>query len=404
MGPSPDEVKEGAIRCMIGVMRQDIASLAARLIAIDSVNPSLVPGAAGERAVAAFVAEHLRSIGARVEIVPAEGTADRPSVFGLLPGSGGGGSLLLYAHLDTVGTAGMRAPHDPEIEGDRLYGRGALDMKGSLAAVLATAGSCARSALMGDLAVAAVADEEGSSLGMEAVLRHMARIGYRPTAAIVTEPTDLRMCVAHRGFAWAAITTHGRASHAALPGEGIDAIARMGRILVGLEELDRSLQARPAHPLVGHGSVLATLIRGGSELFTVPAECRIDLIRRTLPGESVAGVREEIEGLLSGLGSRDPKFAATFDLKLNRAPLEVPADSPIVAALSAAAKKVLGRPPVSFGAPYWTDAGLLAEAGIPTAIFGPSGEGLHSDVEWVSLASLDALAGILTDAAAGFCG
>jgi acetylornithine deacetylase len=385
-------------------VKQDVAWLAGRLVAIDSVNPSLVPGAAGEKAVAAFVADELRGAGARVETVPAEGAEDRPSVFGVLPGRRKGRSLLLYAHMDTVGTTGMRAPHEPAIEGDRLYGRGALDMKGSLAAVLATVKSCAQVGLEGDLAVAVVADEEGSSLGTEAVLRHMARVGYRPAAAIVTEPTDLRMCVAHRGFAWATITTHGRASHAALPGEGIDAIARMGRVLVGLEELDKSLQGRAPHPLVGHGSLLATLIRGGSELFTVPAECRIDLIRRTLPGESAESVTKEIGGLLSELRSRDPKFAATFELKLNRAPLELPADSPLASILSATAEKVLGRRPETFGAPYWTDAGLLAEAGIPTAIFGPSGEGLHSDVEWVSLSSLETLAAILTYTARAFCG
>ena len=384
-------------------MREELAELTGRLVAIDSINPSLAPGAPGEREIATFVADRLKGAGARVEIVPAVAADDRPSVLGILPGTGGGRSLLLYAHLDTVGAAGMRQPHKPEIEGDRLLGRGALDMKGSLAAVLSVVGTCARSGLAGDLVVAAVADEEGSSLGMEAVLRRMMETGCRPDAAVVTEPTDLKLCVAHRGFAWATITTHGRASHTALPGEGIDAIARMGRVLVALEGLDRSLQAQPAHPLIGHGSVLASLIRGGSELFTTPAECRIDLVRRTLPGQTAADVTDEIEGLLSELRARDPKFAATFELKLYRTPLELPVGSPIAAALSSSAEKSLGSRPATFGAPYWTDAGLLAEAGIPTAIFGPRGEGLHSDVEWVSLSSLESLAEILTDTAKTFC-
>ena len=384
-------------------MKEELAALTSRLVAIDSINPSLVPGAPGERAIATFVADRLQRSGARVEIVPADAADDRPSVLGILPGTGGGRSLLLYAHLDTVGAAGMALPHQPAIDGDRLLGRGVLDMKGSLAVVLSVVESCAQSGLAGDLVVAAVADEEGASLGTEAVLRRMAEIGCRPTAAIVTEPTDLKLCVAHRGFAWATITTHGRASHTALPGEGIDAIARMGRVLVALEELDRSLQARPAHPLVGHGSVLASLIRGGSELFTTPAECRIDLVRRTLPGQNAANIADEIEGLLSGLRDLDPKFVATFELKLYRAPLELQAGSPIADVLAASAEKALGRRPAVIGAPYWTDAGLLAEAGIPTAIFGPSGEGLHSDVEWVSLSSLESLADILTDAAKAFC-
>jgi acetylornithine deacetylase len=385
-------------------MKEELAALTSRLVAIDSINPSLVPGAPGERAIATFVADRLQRSGARVEIVPADAAGDRPSVLGILPGTGGGRSLLLYAHLDTVGTAGMDLPHQPAIDGDRLLGRGGLDMKGSLAVVLSVVESCARSGLAGDLVVAAVADEEGASLGMEAVLRRMARIGCRPAAAIVAEPTGLRLCVAHRGFAWVTITTHGRASHSALPGEGIDAIARMGRVLVALEELDRSLQARPGHPLVGHGSVLASLIQGGSELFTTPAECRIDLVRRTRPGQNAADVTNEIEGVLSDLRSRDPKFAATFELKLYRAPLEIEAGSPIAAALASSAEKALGSRPATFGAPYWTDAGLLAEAGIPTTIFGPGGEGLHSEVEWVSLSSLESLADILTDTAKTFCG
>jgi acetylornithine deacetylase len=384
-------------------MKEELAALTRRLVAIDSVNPSLAPGAAGERAVAAFVADRLQRAGARVEIVPADAAGDRPSVLGILPGTGDGRSLLLYAHLDTVGVAGMDQPHQPTSDGDRLLGRGALDMKGSLAVILSVIESCAQSGLAGDLVVAAVADEEGTSLGMEAVLRRMAQIGCWPAAAIVAEPTGLKLCVAHRGFAWVTITTHGRASHTALPGEGVDAIARMGRVLVALEELDRTLQARPAHPLVGHGSVLASLIRGGSELFTTPAECRIDLVRRTLPGQIAADVTNEIKRLLSELRAPDPKFAATFELKLYRAPLEIPAGSPIAAALASSAEKTLGSRPVTFGAPYWTDAGLLAEAGIPTAIFGPSGEGLHSDVEWVSLSSLESLADILTDTAKAFC-
>jgi acetylornithine deacetylase len=384
-------------------MKDDLAALTSRLVAIDSINPSLAPGAPGERAIAAFVADRLQKSGARVGIVPAVAADDRPSVLGILPGTGGGRSLLLYAHLDTVGAAGMGLPHQPVIDGDRLLGRGALDMKGSLAVILSVVESCARSRLAGDLVIAAVADEEGSSLGMEAVLRRMAEIGCRPAAAIVTEPTDLKLCVAHRGFAWATITTHGRASHTALPGEGIDAIARMGRVLVALEDLDRSLHSHPAHLLIGHGSVLASLIRGGSELFTTPAECRIDLVRRTLPGQTAADVTDEIERLLSKLRARDPKFAATFELKLYRAPLEIPAASPIAAVLASSAERTLGSRPATFGAPYWTDAGLLAEAGIPTAIFGPSGEGLHSDVEWVSLSSLESLADILTDTTKTFC-
>lgn len=386
-----------------GGAMQNIIQLSSQLVAIDSINPSLVPGAAGEGEIAAFVADWLQRAGAHVQVVPAA-SGERPSVLGLVRGAGGGRSLLLYAHLDTVGVTGMKAPHRPTLQGDKLFGRGALDMKGSLAAVMLVAAECARQPLAGDVYIAAVSDEESGSVGMEAIVRHLAQNNVKLDASIVTEPTGLDLCLTHRGFGWATITTHGRAAHAALRGEGIDAIARMGRVLVALEKLDQSLQERPAHPLLEHGAVIASVIRGGTEVFTYPAECAIDLVRRTLPGEDAAAITREMNALLAALQAQDPQFSATFDLKLYRAPLETSADSPIAATVTAMAEKWMGHPPDTFGAPFWTDAGLLAEAGIPTVILGPSGEGAHADIEWVSLSSVQTLVNILTDTARAFCG
>jgi acetylornithine deacetylase len=380
----------------------NVVQLLSRLVAIDSVNPTLVPGAAGEAEMAGFVADWLNQAGAEVEFVPAV-AGDRPSVLGVIRGTGGSRSLLLYSHLDTVGVLGMHRPHEPVMEGDKFYGRGSLDMKGGMTAVLLTAAACRQPPLAGDLYVAAVADEESGSLGMEAVLRRLKASCIRPDAAIVAEPSQMQLCLAHRGFAWASITTHGRAAHTAMRGEGVDAIARMGRILVRLEQLDQHLQNRPAHPLLEHGSVLASLIRGGSELFTYAAECRIDLIRRTLPGEDAAAVAAELDRMLSELGQEDPQFSATAEVRLHRAPFETSGSSPIAAAIAAAAERRTGRKPAVIGAPFWTDGGLLAEAGISTVIMGPSGEGLHSDLEWVSLSSVETLADILTDTARNYC-
>jgi acetylornithine deacetylase len=276
-------------------------------------------------------------------------------------------------------------------------------MKGGLTATLLTMAACALRRPAGDVHFAAVADEESGSLGMEAVLRRLAQLDIKPDAAIVPEPTNLQLCLAHRGFGWVTLTTHGRAAHTAMRGEGLDAVARMGRVVVALEQLDQSLQTRPAHPLLGRGAVLASLIRGGSELFTYPAECQAEVVRRTLPGENATTIAGEIDELLADLRRQDPRFSASFELKLHRAPLETAADSPIAAALAAAIEHSLGRPPTIVGAPYWTDAGLMAEDGIPTVIFGPSGEGLHSEVEWVSLSSVQTVTAILLGAVRAFC-
>jgi acetylornithine deacetylase len=251
--------------------------------------------------------------------------------------------------------------------------------------------------------VAAVADEEHASLGVQAALQRLHDLRQPVDGCIVTEPTDLQLCVAHRGFAWATITTRGRAAHTSRRAEGIDAIAHMGRVLVALEQLDRDLQGRPPHPLLAHGSVVASLIRGGSELFTYPAECRIELVRRTLPGESAATITAELERLLQTLRQADAQFSATLTLGLFRAALETPAEAAIVEALRTAAGQALGAPPGLTGATFWTDGGLIAEAGIPVAIFGPQGGGLHAEVEWVDLPSIHACLQSLVNTARAFC-
>jgi acetylornithine deacetylase len=376
--------------------------LLSRLVAIDSVNPSLVPGAAGEAGIAAFVANELERLGARVAIVPAV-KENRPSVLGVITGTGGGRSLLLYSHLDTVGVEGLVDPHRPAVQDDKFFGRGSLDMKGGLASVLLAAKVFARARPAGDVYIAAVSDEESDSAGMEAVLHDLGQRQIHPDAAIVPEPTGMDLCLAHRGFAWITITTRGRAAHTALRADGVNAIAHMGRVLTALEEYDRELLERPAHPLLGHGAATVSLVQGGSELYTCPAHCRIDLVRRTLPGENRETIMRELDALLAAPGRTDPRFSADFEIHLQRAPLETPAESPIVTTLAAMAHNELGHAPGIVGAPYWTDAGLLAEAGIPSVIFGPSGEGPHADVEWVSLSSVEALTRILIGTTRTFC-
>ena len=198
---------------------EDVAGLLAELVRIDSVNPSLVPGAAGEREIAAFVADWARDAGLEVEVL--EATPGRPSVVARARGSGGGRTLLLCGHMDTVTVAGMTDPHSPRVEGERLFGRGAYDMKAGVAAALVAAREAAGLGLAGDVVVAAVADEEHASLGVREVVASVSA-----DAAIVTEPTELELVVAHKGFVWSQVEVSGRAAHGSRPHLGVDAIVK----------------------------------------------------------------------------------------------------------------------------------------------------------------------------------
>jgi acetylornithine deacetylase/succinyl-diaminopimelate desuccinylase family protein len=379
-----------------------VVDLLARLVAVDSRNPVLAPGAPGETAIATAVADFLRAAGLEVAWVAPQ--PDRPSVVARLRGSGGGRALLLNGHLDTVGFGGIPDPTTPRIENGRLYGRGAYDMKGGLAAILHAAAALAQSPpLRGDVIVTAVADEEHASRGTEAVLAHLGPHAASIGGAIVTEPTDLQICVAHKGFAWATFTTQGRAAHGSRRADGIDAIAHMGRVLVALEQLDAALQERPAHPRLGHGSLHASLIAGGTELSTYPAHCELQVERRTLPGETFASVQAEFAAIVDALRAADPRFQGTATVTFARPPLETPDDVPVVQALAAAATATLGAAPPLVGATFWMDAALLGAAGIPSVAFGPRGAGLHADDEWVDLASVEACAAALTATARAFC-
>jgi acetylornithine deacetylase len=355
-----------------------LAELTAALVAIDSVNPALVPGGAGEREIASFAADWCLAHGFEVETLGDE----RPTVVATKPGSGGGRSLLLNGHLDTVGVAGMEAPFAPRIEGDRLYGRGSYDMKGALAAILLAASDV--TGLRGDVIVSLVADEELASIGTEAVVESV-----RADAAIVAEPTELRVAIAHRGFVGFEVETKGVAAHGSRSDLGVDAIAKMGPILVALAELDVRLQQGSTHPLVGAASLHASLIEGGQELSSFPARCVLAGERRTIPGETVEQVEQELRAIagdaaLRIIASRDP-LAAQPDHSF----------AELVRSIADTGEYT--------GALFWTDAALLAGAGIPTVLYGPAGEGAHAAVEWVSLSSLDRVRDVVRRVATEWC-
>ena len=368
----------------------DLTGLLAALVAIDSINPSLVPGGAGEPEVARFVSHWAEANGLEARTIERE--PGRPSVVVRARGTGGGRTLLLCGHLDTVGVDGMAEPFAPRVEGDRLYGRGSYDMKAGVAAALIACRDAARLGLAGDVVVAAVADEEYASLGIQEVLESVTA-----DAAVVTEPTELELVVAHKGFVWLELEVTGRAAHGSRPHLGIDAIVKTGPLLVALAELDHALGAN-VHPLLGRGSIHASLIDGGTEFSSYPSRCTLKLERRTLPGETTLDVEAEIDGMLAACRSADPALVVERRTLLSREPFEVDQNAEIVSIVSNA----LGASKLG-GASYWADSGFIAAAGIPTVLLGPSGEGAHAVEEWVSLADTATVARTLLATAEVFC-
>jgi acetylornithine deacetylase len=374
----------------------EIAQLVHDLVAIDSVNPDLVPGAAGEGEIAQFVARWLEQAGLDVELD--EAAPGRPNVVGVARGTGGARALMLNAHMDTVGVAGMQHPHEPHIAGNRLVGRGAFDMKGSLAAIMAVGAAAKQRNLRGDVIVTAVVDEEYASIGTDSIVKR-----WHADAAIVTEPTGLQLCVAHKGFIWLEIETSGVAAHGSRPDLGVDAIVKMGHVLVELEQLDHALRAAPSHPLLGSGSLHASLISGGRELSSYPDRCVIAVERRTIPGETRTIVEAQAQAMLDRIAARDPSFKATLRTTFERAPFEVAHDALIVAELRRQASRVLSMEPKMVGETPWMDSAILAAAGIPTVVFGPIGAGAHAIEEWVDLDSVAQCAQVLLETATTFC-
>jgi len=376
----------------------EVEALVAALVAVDSVNPSLVPGGAGEGAIADFVTARATAAGLEVERVASQ--PDRPSVLVTARGSGGGRTLLLCGHLDTVGVEGMEAPHAPVVCDGRLHGRGSYDMKGGLAACLLAAEAAAGAGLAGDVVVAAVADEEHSSLGIQDVL---ARV--RADACVVTEPTALDIVIAHKGFAWWEIEAIGRAAHGSRPDLGVDAITALAPVLRELALLEREL-AKKAHPLLGPASVHASTITGGVELSTYPERCVLGIERRTLPEEGEVRLQAELDRLAAaGRERRVPDTAAGIVARstLVRRPFSVEPDEPIVLLVGQEAERRLGRAPRRAGHAAWMDAAFTSAAGIPTVVFGPDGAGAHALEEWVDLASVRTCAEVLLATAEAFC-
>ena len=353
------------------------------LIALPSVNPAFFsdPQLHGEHRVAAFLESAARRQGLDVEsqaVVPGRSNL----LVRLSPRGDVRHRVLLAPHMDTVGEPAYALQLTPVVRDGRIYGRGACDTKGSVAAFfqsllnVAAAGPRPNHT---EILFVGLIDEENMQLGS----RHFAQHGPQGDLAIVGEPTGLEIVTAHKGDVWLRLRTTGRSAHGATPHRGKNAVTAMARIVLALEtEYAAELAARPAHPRLGRPTVNVGRIDGGRQPNIVPAECTIDIDRRTLPGETEAGVRREIIALLRRHGLK-----ASYDnLRTSPCePLDTCPDLPLVRSLTRAAGRKGTR-----GVHYFTDAAPLAAGGTPSVVFGPGDIAqAHTEREWLAISQLE---------------
>ena len=381
----------------MAVPRGDAVALARALIQIDSRNPTLASDSPGEGDCARALASILDDWGFTVQLI--DGAPGRPNVVARI-GPADAPALMLNGHLDVVGVEGMvHEPFAAEVRGNRIYGRGSADMKGGVAAMCAAAAKGASADSARQILVTAVVDEEYESLGMRAMLA----AGVVADAAIITEPTRLAICPAHRGFVWIDVAFRGRAAHGSRYDLGVDAITHAGLLLTELESLERTREKGPQHPLLGRGSLHASKIQGGVGMSTYPETCNLSIERRTLPGESVEKALEEITDACVSLRSRQAHFDARVTLSTAQLPSDVPLESPIVNRLRGALERE--KLPVRIeGLSAWTDAALLNEAGIPTICFGPGDIALaHAAEEFVPIEEIETATRVLARVVREWC-
>jgi acetylornithine deacetylase len=374
------------------VSKSEVLEILQELIRTPSVNPSIAPEEGrGEEAIAKVARQWLEAKGVKSWLE--EAAPGRPNVVAEI-GAGKARTVVFCAHLDTVGTMGMTiSPFEPRLDGNRMYGRGSYDMKGSAAAVMSAAAALAREDFRGKVSVALVADEEYASIGAQDFVKR-----HKANGCVLTEPSEGRLILAHKGFVWAEIVAKGRAAHGSRWDLGVSAIAKMAKIVSALEEFDQQQLRSRTHPLVGAASQHCSLIRGGSGLSTYAEECTLQVERRTLPGELPENVIKELETVVRSTGEE-----AEVRRLLDRPPLSCEPNAKIANCVRESAKSVTGRLPETGGVGYWMDAALFAAAGIPTVNYGPAGAGAHEAVEWVDVESVLETAKVLVETARIFC-
>ena len=395
--PSPDALTD------------PVVELTMQFVGINSVSPSLAPGSPGEAQIAEHLATRLSEAGYTTRLVVPDADAGRVSLVATRRGSAPGPTVVLNGHLDTVGVDGMTDPFTARLDDGRLHGRGSSDMKGGVAGLVVAAEALAARDVPGTVIVALVADEEDGSIGAEAVIAELtaelSASGERMDLCLIAEPTWLDVAVAHRGYAVVEVEFHGRAAHSSLPEESVDAILAMSDLLAAVSAADRALRDCPAHPLLGHGSIMTTVAHGGTAAFTVAASASLVIERRTLPGESPAAALAEIDAMVDRIVAATTDLAATTRLGWHRDAWEQDAAGTAeeFAVMLGTALVAVGSPdPARIGAPYWMESALWQAAGVPTVVCGPAGGGLHAIDEWVDIDQLTRFPNAVTAAVARF--
>ena len=362
-------------------MEEQIISILSRLVEINSVNSTL-SGGPGEAELANFVLQYLRKLKLDAELQKVN--PGRANVVATIKGTRRQDSILLNSHLDTVGVEGMPSPFELRQENDRLYGRGTYDMKGSIAIMLLLADYFSRNPPPLDVLLTFVADEEDLSTGMEHLVTHwLENISRSPFGAVFLEPTEEAIGVSHKGFNWYELQVFGRAAHGSRPEQGIDAILPLGSVLDEMVKIQQKLLEREPDPLLGHASIHASIIEGGTELSVIPRHARLQWERRTLPGETPQDLNTEFGRMIRAAENHPGNHKVSARQLFERRPHRVADDARIVNRLKAASPRS-----EVVGLSFWADSALAAEAGIPSALFGPIGHGAHAADEWVSLKSL----------------
>lgn len=370
-----------------------------QMISINSVNPDLDKDGPGEREIALFLKDLLKKMGFELSLQELGG--NRVNLIAVLGGSGGGRSLLLNGHMDTVDTKNMTIdPFVPVFQDGRVYGRGSLDMKGGIASIISASRAVVNSGiqLKGDLILTFVADEEYKSIGTEAVSEICNADG-----AIICEPTDLKLVLAHKGFTWERIVFSGKAAHGSRPDEGVDAITHAGRFLSVLDDFQSEVLMKRRHPLLGTPSLHASSISGGIGISTYPDRCVLEFERRTLPGETARDVKEQIGLILNQLGKRNPDLKFDHEQYFVRNPLEVDEGNALVRCLKDSWREIMGTPTEIGGFSGWADSAILNDKGIPSINFGPSGKGLHAAEEYVEFQSVLDCSKVLAQTMISYC-
>jgi acetylornithine deacetylase len=384
----------------LSIDRKFVVKVLKEAVATNSVNPVVGKGP-GESALSNILFDRLAAI-ARLEVQRQHVADERSNVVAILRGSCAARSLMLNGHMDTVGVERMTIePFRPFVERGLLHGRGACDMKGAIAAMVGAAKSLAdsESTMRGDVIFSFVVDEEHMSLGVEKLVEE-----YKADAAIVGEPTGMRVATAHKGFLWIEVEIKGRAAHGSVPEKGVDAIVQAASIVSGLGELQDRLKTR-THPLVGTPKIHTSTIEGGTHWSIVPDRCVLRLERRTIPGETATSAMKEIHQVLHKIKRQNRNLNAKARKVFEEPPLETAPTEPIVRELRHVVHEVTQTKAHVVGVPYWTDGALLAQSGlIPTCIFGPGDIGVaHSPDEYVDVEDVLRAGEIYAKVARRFC-